>query len=72
MGAQPYSTLYGEQATFTTDGQLRLCSVDVFQTVNHNPQGYPTNITLFLHRVSLSSQIPPTSGFYVANDADKL
>jgi hypothetical protein len=35
----------------------------------HKHMGY-LNITLFLHRVSLSSEVPPTNGFYGEAIAD--
>lgn len=66
LEAQPYSTLYGAQGTFTTDGHLMLI-LDAPWTKQHMGS---MGITLFLHRVSRSSEVPPTNGFYTVRQQD--
>ena len=63
-GAQPYSTLYGKEATFTNEGKFMVIKdTNGLQTIQ---------CTLILHRVSLSSEIPPRNGFYSSKGPDSV
>jgi hypothetical protein len=53
----PYSSIYGSQGVFTSTGTLR--------TVKVLAQQQAIQLTLFLHRMSLTSEVPPKNGYYM-------
>jgi|JI6StandDraft_1071083.scaffolds.fasta_scaffold00697_24 hypothetical protein len=57
--AQPYSGLYGPTSTFRAAD---------FGMIKNTKAGFTVQFTLCLHRVSPSSQIPPTNGYFSSVD----
>jgi hypothetical protein len=71
VDAQPYSTLHGAHGTFTSGG-LMLFQDEIGGGVPNRDDDFSMDLTLFLHRVSFFSEVPPTNVFYVSKSADRV
>jgi hypothetical protein len=74
VDAQPYSTLHGAHGTFTSGG-LMLFQEQTGEAGHYGfsrDDPFSMDLTLFLHRVSFFSEVPPTNVFYVSKSADRV